>query len=107
MYIHVYMFDNCDNWTSEFLITLVNTVILTVCVYVQLCGYSCVLVHSHVCGFGLYVRAVYNCGFTRPVDDCYHYYHMCCAGHCVITVLYCTVLMVLPVVLHTYIVYVL
>ena len=32
-----------------FLITLVNTVL-----YVQLCGYSCVLVHirgSHVCGF--------------------------------------------------------
>ena len=58
-----------------------------------------------MCGFGLYVRAVYNCGFTRLGNDCID--HLCCAGHCVITVLYCTVLTVLPVVLHTYIVYVL
>ena len=68
--------------------------------WLQLCFGS----HSHVCGFGLYVRAVYNCGFTRLGNDCYHYYHLCCAGHCVITVWYCTVLMVLPVVLHTYII---
>ena len=57
-----------------------------------------------MCGFGLYVRAVYSCGFTRLGNDC-----IICAVLviCVIAVLYCTVLMVLPVVLYTYIVYVL
>ena len=57
-----------------------------------------------MCGFGLYVGAVYNCGFTRLGNDC-----IICAVlvTCVIAVLYCTVLMVLPVVLYTYIVYVL
>ena len=50
-----------------------------------------------MCGFGLYVRAVYNCGFTRLGNDC-----IVCAllVTCVIAVLYCTVLMVLPVVLY-------
>ena len=56
-----------------------------------------------MCGFGLYVRAVYNCGFDRLGNDCYPYYdHLCCAGHCVITVLYCTVVMVLSVVLISF-----
>ena len=50
-----------------------------------------------MCGFGLYVRVVYNCGFTRLGNDC-----IICAVlvTCVIAVLYCTVLMVLPVVLY-------
>ena len=36
--------------------------------WLQLCFGS----HSHVCGFGLYVRAVYNCGFIR-LGNCCHY----------------------------------
>ena len=50
----------------------------------------CIGSHSHVCGFGLYVRAVYNCGFTRLGNEILH--HLCCASHlcnCCI-VLYCS-----------------
>ena len=82
---------------------LITIVILTVCMYVQLCcGYSCVLVHIVMCV--VLACMCVPCIIVVLLD---YGYHLCCAGHCVITVLYCTVLMVLPVVLHTYIVYVL
>ena len=65
------------------------------------------LYYVHVVGrsFSLWAPgAVYYCGFSRLGNDC-----IICAVlvTCVIAVLYCTVLMVLPVVLYTYIVYVL